>query len=518
MIKCFSDLEPRPFSLYKNETTVAELIGGEYSDLEERTWNGLFFISTDHKNLMARIRVPGGRLKSNQLRAISNIARELTTGYIQITTRCNFQIRFIKPKDAREFTERLQNITLHKISEGANNVRNLNCSPFAGIIPEEKIDIFPLVLEWVTHVTNDRDLKNLPTKFNMTFYGVGEIPNIEYTNDISVVAIRSNEKILYQIILGGSKTGELGLKIDQKEIISVLTAVVKVYINHKYLSKRRKIRLKGVLQNWNLDSFLIETEKLYGSKLNKSEIVTKHEVLEMKHPRIGVFPNIKPNLINLGVPTEMGSLNSKQLMDLADIAQFYGNDEIRLTRWQNIIIPDLKRNKLSHIFNKLDESGLSTKQSNIKSSMVACTGSQYCPYSESDTKRHAAELAEYLENRVELDVPINIHLTGCSNSCAQHYIGDIGLLATSIRSDNDIQPAYHVFVGGDFGKRKSHGRQLYKALTMNKLKLRIESMLKFYINMKNRNETFKEFTSRFDTDRLILMFESPRKITNEVEA
>ena len=102
MIKCFSDLEPRPFSLYKNETTVAELIGGEYSDLEERTWNGLFFISTDHKNLMARIRVPGGRLKSNQLRAIGNIARELTTGYIQITTRCNFQIRFIKPKDARE--------------------------------------------------------------------------------------------------------------------------------------------------------------------------------------------------------------------------------------------------------------------------------------------------------------------------------------------------------------------------------------------------------------------------------
>ena len=202
MIKCFSDLEPRPFSLYKKETTVAELIGGEYSDLEERTWNGLFFISTDHKNLMARIRVPGGRLKSNQLRTIGNIARDLTTGYIQITTRCNFQIRFIDAKDAKEFTDKLQKIHLHMISEGANNCRNLTCSPFAGIIPAEKIDIFPLVLEWATQVTNDRDLKNLPTKFNMTFYGVGEIPKVEYTNDISVVAVRSNEKILYQIILG----------------------------------------------------------------------------------------------------------------------------------------------------------------------------------------------------------------------------------------------------------------------------------------------------------------------------
>ena len=150
--------------------------------------------------------------------------------------------------------------------------------------------------------------------------------------------------------------------------------------------------------------------------------------------------------------------------------------------------------------------------------MVSCTGSQYCPYSESDTKKHAAELAEYLESRVELDVPINIHLTGCSNSCAQHYIGDIGLLATSLRSGNENQPAYHVFVGGSFGKRKSHGRFLYKALTINKLKIRIESMLKFYTNMKKRNETFQEFTSRFETDRLILMFQSPRKITNNVKA
>ena len=154
---------------------------------------------------MARIRVPGGRLKSSQLREIGNIARELTTGYIQITTRCNFQIRFIDAKYAKDLTKRLQDIHLHKVGEGANNVRNLSCSPFAGIIPEEKIDIFPLVLEWARQVTNDKDLKNLPTKFNMTFYGVGENPKIESTNDISVVAIRSKQKNLYRIILGGSK-------------------------------------------------------------------------------------------------------------------------------------------------------------------------------------------------------------------------------------------------------------------------------------------------------------------------
>ena len=517
MIKCFSDFEPRPFFL-KNETSIADLIGGEYSDLEESTWNGLFFISADQKNLMARIRVPGGRLKSNQLREIGNIARELTTGYIQITTRCNFQIRFIDAKYAKDLTKRLQDIHLHKVGEGANNVRNLSCSPFAGIIPEEKIDIFPLVLEWARQVTNDKGLKNLPTKFNMTFYGVGENPKIESTNDISVVAIRSNQKNLYRIILGGSKNGDLGLKIDEDELIRVLSAVVKVYINHKYLSQRRKTRLKGVLENWNLESFLVETTKLYGGKLHKSETLNEHDVLGIPPPRIGLFPNSKPNLINLGVPTDMGSLNAKQLIVLADVAKLYGDDEIRLTRWQNIIIPGLRRDKLLHIHKKLEDSGLSTKQSHIKSSMVSCTGSQYCPYSESDTKKHAAELAEYLESRVELDVPINIHLTGCSNSCAQHYIGDIGLLATSLRSGNENQPAYHVFVGGSFGKRKSHGRHLYKALTINKLKIRIESMLKFYTKMKKRNETFQEFTSRFETDRLILMFQSPRKITNNVKA
>ena len=145
---------------------------------------------------------------------------------------------------------------------------------------------------------------------------------------------------------------------------------------------------------------------------------------------------------------------------------------------------------------------------------MACTGSNHCQFSSTDTKGHAIELADYLESRVELETPLNIHLTGCSNSCAQHYIGDIGLLATKIKVGDSTLPAYHVFVGGSFGKRHSLGRQLYRALPMEKLKLRLETMLKFYLAMKRKSESFQEFTARHETDRLILMFNVPRSLSS----
>ena len=129
----FADVEPHPFEIKKDQNSVTDIIGGNYSLAEKHMFDGLYFVAADQCHLMARVRVPGGQLSSKQLREIGLIARDLTTGYIQITTRANFQIRHLTGRNAFEMGQRLQEVGLHKIGYGANNVRNITASPLAGV-------------------------------------------------------------------------------------------------------------------------------------------------------------------------------------------------------------------------------------------------------------------------------------------------------------------------------------------------------------------------------------------------
>ena len=182
---------------------------------------------------------------------------------------------------------------------------------------------------------------------------------------------------------------------------------------------------------------------------------------KLPHSHIGVYPQKQKGLNYIGVAVPVGQITPKQMLRVAEIADLYGSGEIRLTVWQNFIIPNvpdayvetvkkaLRQDRFRHASNRILRSGL-----------VACTGNSYCKFAQANTKGHALALADYLEKKVALDQPINIHLTGCPNSCAQHYMGDIGLLATKVRGAE----AYHVFVGGGFGANQAVGRQVFSGL------------------------------------------------------
>src|SRR5881396_1016878 len=153
-------------------------------------WNGLFYLTPNKEAFMARLRIPGGQLKTFQLREIANVAKELTTGYVQITTRANFQIRLIQPKDAPEVLQRIQGVGLHTRGAGADNIRNLTANPTAGIDPVELIDVLPFVQQLAQIIINDRSFYNLPRKFNIAFDGGGLIGTVEDTNDIGLKAVK----------------------------------------------------------------------------------------------------------------------------------------------------------------------------------------------------------------------------------------------------------------------------------------------------------------------------------------
>jgi ferredoxin-nitrite reductase len=481
----------------------------EKEDVFRFKWNGLFFLAPVKNAFMARLRIPGGQLKTFQLRELANIAKELTSGYVQITTRANFQMRLIEPKHCPEVLRRIQSVGLHTRGAGADNIRNLTANPTAGIDPHELIDVMPFCHELAQIIINDRSFYNLPRKFNIAFDGGGLIGTVEDTNDVGAKAVKVGDEVFFRIALGGA-TGhkafarDLGVLVKPAELIKVIVAVVRVYIANGNRSDRKKARLKHLLETWSLEKYLEETEKVLGYKLQRTTADLKFEIsnLNSSHTHIGVYPQTQKGLNYVGVAMSVGQITPKQMIRVAEIADLYGSGEIRLTVWQNFIIPNVPDAYVETVRKALRKIGFDTQQSLLRGGLIACTGNSFCKYAQTSTKGHALELADYLDGKIKLDSPINIHLTGCPNSCAQHYMGDIGLLGVKVRGED----GYHVFVGGGFGANQAVGRQIFSGLSVNDLKPTLEKMLTGYLRRRAAGETFRQFTARHDLNQLQSIF------------
>lgn len=487
-------------------------------------WNGLFFLTPNKEAFMARLRIPGGQLKTFQLREIARVAQELTTGYVQITTRANFQIRLIELRNAPEVLRRIQSVGLHTRGAGADNIRNLTANPTAGVDPHELIDTMPLCQQLGQIILNDRAFYDLPRKFNIAFDGGGLIGTVEDTNDIGLKAVRVAAEqggiaagVYFRVALGGA-TGhkafarDLGVLVRPEEVLKVTVALLRVYIANGNRGDRKKARLKHLLETWSLEKYLDETEKLLGCKLLRAPADLKFEISNRKaqdavpHSHVGVFPQVQPGLNYVGVAVPVGQITPKQMLRLAEIADLYGSSEVRLTVWQNLIIPNVPDSLVETVKKALVKLGLHWKQSNLRSGFIACTGNAYCKFAASSTKSHALELADYLDRKFQLDQPINVHLTGCPNSCAQHYMGDIGLLGAKVKVAGETVDGYHVFVGGGFGERQAVGRQVFQGVSFNDLKPTLERMLRAYLKHRVGSECFQDFTKRHDLNSLQALF------------
>jgi ferredoxin-nitrite reductase len=477
-------------------------------------WNGLFFLTPVKDAFMARLRIPGGVLKSYQLRELARVAQELTTGHVQITTRANLQLRLIQPKDAPEVLRRVQSVGLHTRGAGADNIRNLTMNPTAGIDPVELIDVQPFLQELADTIVNDRSFYDLPRKFNIAYDGGGFIGAVEDTNDIGVKAVRIENEILFRIGLGGA-TGhkafarDLGVVVSPKDLNRVIVAIVRVYIERGCRTDRKKARLKHLLDKMSMTDYLAEVEKKLGTSLRRAPMNTSQmrwASQELPHSHVGEFPQKQRGLNYIGATCPVGQLTPRQMLRLAELADSYGSGEIRLTVWQNLLIPNVPDAFVQSLKRALEKAGFSTRQSNHSSGVVACTGNQFCKYAQSNTKGHALELIKYLEKRLELDRPVNIHFTGCPNSCAQHYIGDIGCLGAKTKIGGESVDGYHIFVGGGFGKNQAVGRQLFSGVAADRLPETIERILRGYLSCREGGESFLQFTTRHDLRTLQEMF------------
>jgi ferredoxin-nitrite reductase len=526
--RSFADVEPPPGAANPIDELIAEerikrelhpldayeqildnARGNQAPDKEEAfrfKWHGLFYLSPVRDAFMSRLRIPGGVLTSHQLRELAAIARELTSGYVQITTRANLQMRLIESRNCPEFLRRLQAVGLHTRGAGADNIRNLTMNPTAGVDPVELIDVQPFLRELGQIILNDRSFYDLPRKFNIAFDGGGLIGAVEDTNDIGVKAVPAEGGVGFRIALGGA-TGhkafarDLGVLVPPEDLVRVVAAIVRVFIEKGCRTNRKRARLKHLLETVSLATYLGWVEARLGRSLRRCPCDPAHvrwAAQELPHSHVGDFPQRQRGFHYVGATCPVGHITPAQLSRVAELADLYGSGEVRLTVWQNFIIPNVPDAFVPTLKRALEKAGLPARQSHVSSGVIACTGNRYCKFAQADTKGHALEAIRQLERRLELDQPVNIHLTGCPNSCAQHYMGDIGCLGTKVQGDE----GYHVFVGGGFGKHQSVGRQILAGVRATDLPAALERILRAYLRHRTGKETFQQFTLRHEVGRL----------------
>jgi len=516
--------EEHPFDAYgRLKEQAAKNEAPKAADNFRWRYYGLFYCAPAQSAYMCRLRIANGILTHWQLGGLADLADRYAHGYAHVTTRANIQMREIAPKDAVAMVEAIQDLGLCSRGSGADNIRNVTGSPTAGIDRQELIDTRSYAREWHFHILSERALYGLPRKFNVAFDGGGIIPVLEDTNDIGFQAVDVKDGfgaapgIWFRLMLGGI-TGhhdfarETGVIVTPEEATKVADAIVRVYIEHGDRTNRNKARLKYVIDALGLDKVVALAEEKLGRKLTRvpAEALAPRPVFD-RLAHVGVHPQTQEGLNWIGVVLPVARLTADQMRGLAGVARTYGDGDIRLTVWQNLLISGVPTDRIKDAVSAIEALGLSTSASSIRAGLIACTGNVGCRFAASDTKRHAEEVARWCEARVTLDSPVNIHLTGCHHSCAQHYIGDIGLIACKVATsdDGDTVEGYHLHVGGGFGRQAGLAREVIRDVKAEDVPALVEGMLKSYLaHRASAQETFLDFARRHDTAALKTMAET----------
>ncbi|WP_411845976.1 NirA family protein [Roseibacillus persicicus] len=487
----------------------------EGDDLFRFKFYGMFHVTPAQESYMLRARIPGCVLKTHQFRGLAEIARDWGSGYCDVTTRGNLQVRELMPPNLPATLDKLVDLGLTSKGSGADNVRNVTATPTTGFDKDELIDVMPLAKGMHHYILNNRDLYGLPRKFNISFDSGGAISVCADTNDIAFYAVRLKEEtdglepgVYFRMQLCGI-TGhkqfatDSGVLLTPSETIPVAAAILRVFIENGDRTNRKKARLKYLVDQWGIPKLLKETAEKLAFPLRHIPLesceVPKPKV---KHGHLGVYKQ-KDDRNYIGVVIPVGRTPVDMVDKLCDIADQYGSGEVRLTVWQNLIIPNVPDEQVEDAKKAIIAAGCHYSATSISGGLIACTGNTGCKFAATNTKGNSVELAKILESRVELDQPINIHLTGCNHSCAQHYIGDIGMMGVQVKLDSGEKvDGYNIVLGGGVDDDQFVAKEAFKGIPYSQIPDLLECLLKTYQANRQDRETFAQFTRRTDIEDL----------------
>ncbi len=512
--------QTHPFDLWPSMRQHAEEARmPEGTDLFMFKHHGMFNVAPAQAGYMCRLRIPACKLRGDQLAGLGNLAEAMCGGYAHITTRGNLQVRQIQPQHLIDVLHALSNLGLTSKGSGADSVRNITCSPSAGFDADELIDLSPHAVALHHHILNGRDLHGIPRKFNISFDNAGRLSCVSDTNDIALLATHVTDAggsglpgpgVYCRVLLGGI-TGHLdfardsGYLLQPKDTVDACVAMLKVFIEHGDRTNRKKARLKYLLDQHGLDWYIQEAQAHLDTLRPGARFHPANDVRCSPRPaidrlgHIGIQPQAQGGYRSVGVHVPQGKLKPEQMRRIGKLAQTFGRNDVRLTVWQNLMIPWVAVQDVEAVVRELQDVGLAVECSTFAAGAVACTGKFGCKFAATHTKSHAARIVAHLEQRFTLETPINLHFTGCAHSCAQHYIGDIGLLGASTA---DGREAYQVYLGGGSDEEQGIARHLAGPVAVDELPSVVEHIISAYLDKRQPQERFVAFTRRHSVEQL----------------
>ncbi len=447
------------------------------TDLEQRLkWLGIFYRPVTPGKFMLRLRTPNGILMSEQVRVLAEIVQRYgEDGSADITTRQNIQLRGIRLEDIPEIFSQLHAVGMTSMQSGMDNVRNITGSPVAGIDGEELIDTRNLVKKVQDMITNsgegNPEFTNLPRKFNIAIEGGRDNSVHAEINDIAFVPAEKAGELGFNVLVGGffsSKRCEAAIPLNvwilpiEELVVGVSRAILEVYRDRGLRANRQKSRLMWLIDEIGLDAFRAFVEEAFGRTL---ETAAPEDMIDWdKRDHIGIHPQKQAGKSFVGMNVPVGRLSADDLFDFARLAEVYGENEIRLTVEQNVIIPHIDNAKLDTFLTEPLLEKFSINPDPLTRSLVSCTGAKFCSLALVETKQQALDIAKQLEAELNIPNGVRIHWTGCPNSCGQPQVADIGLMGTKARKDGKMVEGVDLFMGGKVGKDAQLGSCVQKGI------------------------------------------------------
>jgi ferredoxin-nitrite reductase len=438
------------------------------ADKARAKWHGLFFRPPTPGNFMLRLRLEAGKTSSRQFRVIADLSDEFGKGFCDLTTRQQIQLRWFTLGETPEIWRRLEEVNLHSKQTGMDNVRGIVGCPVSGLTPHELVDASGVIHDFNTMLVGNKEFTNLPRKFNVTITGCLENCCHAETQDIALVpAFREldGQQVNGFNVLVGGKQGSGGYRpaapldvfVRPEEGAGICADITRIFRDHGSRSTRTRARLAFLVEDRGPFWFRSELERRRGHRLFRAgkDMRKKHHVDHLGiHPQKRPGPQYEgPPLNYIGFLVPVGRITTTQMRAVADLADSYGNGEIRVSVGQNLLIPNIPESRIGALADEPLFQELPFDPSPIMRGLVACTGIDYCPLALIETKSYALQIARDLERRSagRKVLPMTMHWSGCPAGCGMHQVATIGLQGCRSRINGEVVDSAHVYVNGKSG-------------------------------------------------------------------
>ena len=455
---------------------------------------------------MVRIRIPSGGLVSHQFRAVAGLAERHARGIADLTVRQNVQLHWVRIEDLPEILETLWRVGLTTMGACGDDTRNITGCPLAGVDADEIVDASPLVQAATRMLNGNPEFYNLPRKYKISITGCRAWCSYPEINDVGLTALRHPQtgEVGFSVRVGGglSTDPHFALRLDAfvpwHDVLPVIRGISEVFRDSSVLRENReKARLKFLFlrHGWTVERFQAELEGRLGFRLAQAAAEDPPEDVYRDH--VGVHPQKQPGYCSVGIAVLRGRMTPAEMRAAARLADLYGTGELRITAMQNLLIPNVRGERTTDLARELEAAGLRIEASPFWRGTIACTGTEFCKLALTETKGFARRLVDELERRLPgFDQHVKIHITGCPNSCGQHWIADIGIEGKKLKLDGRLVDAYYFCVGGGVGRHQATARPIGYRVAADLVPDAIERLVSAYLAERRDGEPFRCFCAR----------------------